>query len=384
MDFIDCFDFNKQTSLYVHIPFCYSKCSYCAFYSVAHCEKKIKEQYTKRLVSEIETVAQAMNGKPFYTAYIGGGNPGCLEVGQLESVAKAICKNGRPEEFTVEMNPESLDSNHYFLFKQYFTRISMGIQSLQGKALLFLGRNADTESTMRGLKKVSELKKETGIRISFDLITCLPEWHDYLSDVRAVVDKYNPDHLSVYALTLEEGTPLYEKHPVLPDSDKQSGILKEIWNYLESRGYEHYEVSNFAKNGCKSLHNSVYWNYRQYVGLGCGASSTGFPCKTGVRIEFPYDLNGYAFNEPFSGYKVSELAEYESLEELVLMGLRHTEGLDLNRIKNEYGIDFHKSIEGFDEVNNHLVPDDCGLMISDWAACEIIGSIDSRNLDVLN
>ena len=320
-----------------------------------------------------------MNGVPYETAFIGGGNPGCLGAERLSAIAGAVCINGRPSEFSVEMNPESLDEAFFPLFGKCFTRISMGVQSLDEKALSFLGRNADLQSTRRGLELSQKLREE-GCTVSYDLITCLGEWHDELSDVKALVENYSPDHLSVYALTLEEGTALNRKKPKLPDEDEQYAILNRVWNYLNEQGFEHYEVSNFAKPGFRCRHNCRYWAYEQYLGLGPGAASTAFSEDGSVhRFSFRPDVDSYASQEPLTGFDREDLSSSEAVEELVLMGLRYKGGLDLGRLENMANMHldsgFLNKVRGFSVSDGRLVPDDEGLMTADAAAEAIIGQL---------
>ncbi len=378
--FLDSFDFSRGTSLYIHVPFCISKCAYCAFYSIPGCSDREMDLYVDRLLSEIAETNRRMEGRPYLTAFIGGGNPGCLGPERLGHIAKAVCENGRPVEFSTEMNPESLSEGFFPLFGSCFTRLSMGVQSLDEKALAFLGRNSDLKSTLRGLGLSQRLRSETGCVLSYDLITCLGSWHDELSDIKEMLSSLEPEHLSVYALTLEEGTPLYRRNPALPDSDQQYEILKRVWDHLEGRGYEHYEVSNFAKDGRRCLHNCRYWAYEQYIGLGPGAASTAFsPDGTVTRHSFRPSVSTYVSQLPFEGVESESLSRTEALEELVLMGLRYKGGLDLSRLKAFAGreVDFSElsGIEGFHVQNGFLVPDDEGLMVADAAAKQIIDGL---------
>lgn len=374
MDFLSCFDFSKRTSLYIHIPFCRSKCSYCAFYSCPGIDEKTKDEFTEKIVKEIDALTTKMS-RPFYTAFIGGGNPGCLLPEQLEKICKAVCKNGRPLEFTTEMNPECLSKGHFPLFENFFTRLSMGIQSLDNKALEFLGRNTSLEQTINGLNLSLELKQLFHTSISYDLITCLGKWHNHLEDVRKICSVYNPDHLSIYALTLEEGTPLFAKKPNLPNSDEQYDILNSIWLYTSTLGYNHYEVSNFAKPGKESLHNSVYWDYEQYVGLGPGAASTAFKEFTATRLDFEKNIKQYISSDLFANFRSETLSKEEELEEFVMMGLRHKKGLDLQRLKYGYGKQIFNVPEGFQVLNNRLCPSDSGLMVADAAALNVLRNL---------
>ncbi len=374
--FLDSFDFSRDLSLYIHVPFCRSKCSYCAFYSLPGCSEAQFDGYVNRLVNEISAVNERMGHRPYETAFIGGGNPGLLGAKRLERIAKAVCANGRPAEFSTEMNPESLGEDFFPLFDRYFTRLYIGVQSLDSKALSFLGRNADMEQTLRGL----ELSQRLPCTLSYDLITCLGPWHDELSDVRTLVENYPSDHLSVYALTLEEGTPLYERRPSLPDSDEQYEILKRVWDFLEAQGYEHYEVSNFAKAGHRCLHNCRYWAYMPYLGLGPGAASTAFSEDGSVhRFSFRPSVSDYLSGSMFSGYEREDLTGTESAEELAFMGLRYRGGLDLARFERyaNRGIDLGRLGERGDFVvrNGFLVPTDEGLMTSDAMASTIISEL---------
>ena len=311
-----------------------------------------------------------MNCLPFYTAFIGGGNPGILGLKNLEKIVNAVCRNGNPEEFTTEMNPESLSYDMKELFYMGLNRLSLGVQSLDENALKFLGRNTRLSDTLKGLELSQKISLESGCRMSYDLITCLGSFHNYMIDVSRIVSDFPAGHLSVYALTPEEGTVLFKKNPVLPDSDRQAEILYEISGFLKDKGYEHYEVSNYAKPGCKSLHNSVYWNYGQYIGFGPGAASTAFG-KRPCRITFPPDVNSYMKKNYFETADIEFLSGQEQREELILMGLRHKEGLDLNRLKKEFGVVPGKIPQGFEIIDGRLVPDDMGLMTADAAALYI-------------
>ena len=380
MSFLSFFDNAKALSLYIHVPFCISKCAYCAFYSRPGCTDGLMDSFTERLLKEISLVNEFIKDKTYETAFIGGGNPGCLGSERLTRIAEAVCRNGRPSEFSVEMNPESLNESFFPLFGKYFTRLSMGVQSLDETALTFLGRNADLKSTKRGLELSRRMKGQTGCTLSYDLITCLGPWHDELSDVKNLVENYHPDHLSVYALTLEEGTPLYNRRPHLPSEDEQYEILGRIWNYLAEKGYEHYEVSNFAKPGFRCRHNCCYWAYEQYLGLGPGAASTAFPEDGSVhRFSFRPDVDSYVSQEPLTGFDREDLSITEAVEELVLMGLRYKGGLDLGRLEmmvgKHVGRGLFDDMEGFRIIRDYLVPDDKGLMVADAAASSILDAL---------
>lgn len=368
MTFSDCLDYDKPLSLYVHIPFCRKKCSYCGFFSEASCNNETIENYVNRIVSEITEITSKMNKKPFYTAFIGGGNPGILSVEQLTKIADTVCKNGRPVEFTVEMNPENLSENHFFLFDSYFTRLSMGIQSFSNEALKFLGRNSSLNDTLQGIYVSQKLKKQTGIMLNYDLITCLPQWHNSKEDLLTLLKNYSCDHISLYSLTAEENTPLYKHRSILPNSDEQADILCNLWNLLQDYGFKQYEVSNFAKDNKISIHNSVYWNYQQYIGIGAGAASTGFVNSKTYRIEGSH-------NNRFWTYNIQELSLQESMEEFIIMGLRHSAGLNLTRLKSSYNKEIKSIPSGFFIQNEYLKPTSSGLLTADSAALQICSEL---------
>ncbi len=374
MEFLSCFDFNEQTSLYIHIPFCFSKCGYCAFYSVSVCNDSLISSYVDRICEEIETVTGLMD-KPFYTAFIGGGNPGCLSVNQLERICKAVCKNGRPKEFTSEMNPESLTREHFSLFEIYLTRLSMGIQSLDEEALSFLGRNCSLDEELKGISLALELREKMGCSLNFDIICCLPNAHDSSSDIRKIHELANPEHISLYALSIEEGTRLYKKGISPMADDEQGRHLMGLWSLLSSLGYKHYEVSNFSKEGKESLHNTVYWDYEQYIGLGCAAASTGFRGKKTYRCENSSDIKTYVSSECFSTYDCSLLSDEETEEELIMLGLRHKKGLSLQRLEEIRGNKTKSIPAGFTIIDNHIIPSEEGFLVADAAALLVDSSL---------
>lgn len=370
MAFLSCFDLRKQSSLYLHIPFCFSKCAYCAFYSKSGCSETLISSYVDKLCEEIEALTTRMD-KPFYTAFIGGGNPGCLSLKDLERICKKVCAKGRPVEFTCEMNPESLTRNHFPLFEKYMTRLSMGIQSLDEGVLSFLGRNCSLEDELKAINMAKDLREKTGASLNFDLICCIPTEHDSVSDIKKIEEMAAPDHISLYALSIEEGTGLYKRGLSPMSDDKQYAELKSLWSVLASLGYEHYEVSNFAKKGKESLHNSVYWDYEQYIGLGCSAASTGFTADGTYRCENTSNIKTYTSSEVFSTYNLAKLSDEEVEEELIMLGLRHKKGLSLQRLEKIRGSKIRSIPAGFTIIDNYIVPNEEGLLTADAAALSV-------------
>ena len=168
---------------------------------------------------------------------------------------------------------------------------------------------------------------------------------------------------------------LYKKNIHIPNSDEQFDILTPLWKYLEQKSYNHYEVSNFALNGRISLHNSVYWDYCQYIGLGPGSASTGFVNALANRADFERNIESYVNGKLFEGFSFEKLDKQETLEEFVMMGLRHSKGLSLERLKNDFNFTLDIVPRGYSIKKQYLVPDDCGLMTADAASLQILGSL---------
>ncbi|MGH0054073.1 MAG: radical SAM family heme chaperone HemW [Sphaerochaetaceae bacterium] len=268
----------RPLSLYLHVPFCTTRCAYCAFYSEPETKwKGLREQYVERLEKEIKTVVQQIG--EFETIFIGGGNPGSLQCDQiarlLEAADSRTCR-----EVTIEMNPETFTEQLEPLFsKGLVTRLSMGIQSMDASVLRQLGRNTTVKENLRAIKLAGEVRKAYGIDLSFDLMTALPGQSIQMAqkDIETLVSLCDVDHLSLYCLTVEEGTELAQKvaskELSVFDDDGQRVLLQSLWNQLHEMGYTHYEVSNFAKHNAECKHNLVYWNLEPYLGLGCSAAS---------------------------------------------------------------------------------------------------------------
>ncbi len=341
-------------SLYLHIPMCKSRCSYCAFYSepAAHWQGR-REAYTERLIAEIEESGVAH--RPLHTLYIGGGDPANLGCDNLDAILTVAQQGGAPDEVTIEVNPESFDRSLFPLFEKHLvTRLSMGIQTMDQKILRLLGRSATVEANRRALALAQEARRCHGIDLSIDLMAALPSQTiaGTLFDLDEVLSLCDVEHLSLYCLTVEEGTALArdvgEGRVDILDEDGQESFLRALWRGLADRGFEHYEISNFAKGGRYSRHNTVYWQLGDYLGLGSGAAST----LGAIHLEQGQTLARYTEAEPLSGYECEETTSVERVEEYLMMGLRTMWGIDKGRFRSRYGIEFDRlfgnAIEHFD------------------------------------
>lgn len=363
---LESFDRYKDTSLYIHIPFCSKKCSYCAFYSVVS-DENVYDKFTKKLILEIKE-ANNYFSKPWDTIFIGGGNPGIIGFKNLLKIAETAVEKGKPREFSIEINPETLTESFFPLFS-IINRLSMGIQSLNSDSLNFLGRNSTYDETINGIVLSSKLNIEK----SYDLITCLPKnINTTINDIDKLIKLSSFNHLSVYSLTPEENTPMWRNRKILPNDDIQYEMLSHIWEYLEKKGFEHYEVSNFAKNDKKCIHNCNYWQLKQYIGLGPAACSTAFSNQT-KRWSGVKNVEKYILNDIFTIYKPEILSHFEEMEEFILVGLRTKRGIKKSEFYERFHIELPDlNFPGFINANDGIIVQNKGLMLSDAAALALI------------
>lgn len=334
-------------ALYIHIPFCTTCCSYCAFYSEEEASwLPYREKYVQRLETELEAVTSSYPSG-FSTIFIGGGNPGCLTYTQLHTILSLAQLKGKSQECTIEMNPETFTRSLFPLFaEKLVTRVSMGIQSMDDGVLSTLGRNARRSDNLRSIELAREASQEYGLDLSFDLMLCLPgqSMEMAISDIDEIMSLASPTHISLYCLTVEEGTDLSEKvsKGILPvlDEDGQEAFLWGVWDHLKSLGFRHYEVSNFSRDDKLCRHNLTYWNLDSYLGLGCSAVSA---LRDGPNLQhFSQNqaLFAYSHDLPFSGYSNEALTLTEHLEEYLMMALRTDVGIDKSLFEKRFSRSF--------------------------------------------
>lgn len=324
--------------LYIHIPFCSSKCSYCDFYSTVSTQSII-DQYIEHLQKEIllyknlNDVSQNVS-----SIYIGGGNPAVLSINNLTSLLTSIQNfNFNPDiEFTIEANPENITSDFTCICKEYgVNRISLGVQSFNSKILKTLGRKCNPDNVY---KAVDIIKTESNIALNLDIIFNVPmqTLKEFAKDIDTLIT-LKPEHLSFYSLILAEDTLLTNKirKGILHEPDED--LFVEMYRYLhkamKKNNYSFYEVSNFALDNYRCRHNENYWNRGEYFGFG--ASASGF--INNVRYTNVFDVNKYVAminnNElPITGKE--ELTPYDELTEYVMLSLRRVEGINVNILKD--------------------------------------------------
>ncbi|NLL39449.1 MAG: radical SAM family heme chaperone HemW [Clostridiales bacterium] len=319
----------KKLGIYIHIPFCASKCSYCDFYSLAGCDDLIPD-YQDALLKHIRESAPRFSEYYVDTVYFGGGTPsyyGSKYLISLFNTLKRYYKVLIDSEVTLEANPDSITAGDLrALRKEGFNRISIGAQSARDSILKFLRRPHTFEQVIDAVR----MAKDEGFdNISLDLMYGLPaqtreDWADTIA--RAV--QLNPQHLSCYGLKIEEGTPLYQyrRSPEIPDEDTQADMYLFTVSTLAEMGYRQYEISNFATRGKECRHNMKYWTLNEYAGFGASASS----CIGGHRFTFVRDIAGYIKAVHTGDKIVTELetiSDYEMASEYLMLGLRTTYGI---------------------------------------------------------
>ena len=331
----------KDKSVYIHIPFCDSVCSYCDF-----CKFIKNDEWIYNYLEELnEEIKQNYKGEIVNTIYIGGGTPSCLNIDELNKLFEIINIFNKSEniEFTFECNIENINEEKLkLLYNNGVNRISIGVQTFNNKFLKFLNRNHNKEM----IKEKIELAKQTGFtNINIDLIYALKDQsiEDLKEDLNYFLE-LDITHISTYSLIIEPHTMLYIKNEENIEEDLDFEMYNTIIDTLGKNGYNHYEVSNFAKVGYESKHNLTYWNNNEYYGFGLGAS--------GYINNIRYD-NTRSINEYLKGNYIldkHELSREEQIENEFILGLRKIDGINKEEFFNKYNID----IKSIDVVNKLL------------------------------
>ena len=316
-------------SAYIHIPFCIRKCKYCSFVSGE--DIKNKEQYLDALLTEI---SEKYNDENLKTIYIGGGTPSLLEACDIKKILSCF-KYDDNTEITLEANPETVVESKFKKLKNIgINRISLGVQTFNDKLLQQIGRKHTKEDI---LSAVSIIKSSGFKNISLDLIYGLPSQtlNMFIDDINEAI-KTEPKHISSYGLKIEEGSFFYKNMPDnLPDDEEQAKMYLKLCEILKDNGFNHYEISNFAKEGFESKHNQVYWQNKEYYGFGLNAS--GY--EKNIRYRNNSVLKKYIEN-PLLPEEKNVLTEQETRENEIFLALRLAKGLDIKEFNNKYKTDF--------------------------------------------
>lgn len=337
-----------EISLYIHIPFCIEKCLYCDFvsYKISDAEKHNSvEIYVQALKNEITMYETLLKNAEIKTIFIGGGTPSSIEgryILEIINQIKLYNDLSKLMEFTIEVNPGTLNDEKINAYLAAgVNRISMGVQSAQDTLLKSIGRIHTFNEFLTTYKGV----REKGFNnINLDLMFGLP--NQSIEDIEytlKVIAELSPEHISAYALKLEEGTPMYRAHERgeinLPDEETERAMYHLIENGLKEKGYTQYEISNFSKPNQESKHNLVYWENKSYLGLGIASHSKVGALRFNNFSNFPHYIEALNQNMKPVAEEIP-IEKDEDLFETIMLGLRLNKGIAIQAINTKYEIDF--------------------------------------------
>ncbi|MHA1540271.1 MAG: radical SAM family heme chaperone HemW [Alphaproteobacteria bacterium] len=351
-------------SLYIHWPFCLSKCPYCDFNSTVP-SKVDTETWQEAYLTEMRYWAEKITPRTLKTIYFGGGTPSLMSPVLVENILAAAAQHftfADDIEITLEANPTSTEIDKLRAFKTAgINRLSLGVQSLRDDALQFLGRAHSADDARKAILETQQIFKRT----SFDLIYARPdqtltEWEAELREAIALADS----HLSVYQLTIEEGTPFGKQEIPVPEGEKSAAFYDLTNRILDAHGFRAYEVSNYAKKGEESRHNFAYWHYDDYLGLGAGAQSR--LTITGHKYAIENTAQPQKWLEAVQDKKTGLLTEEKLTQndqcvEMLMMGLRLQDGISRTAFRQKTGQDLDEIIPSFKQEK--LVEE--GLLVCD-------------------
>lgn len=317
---------NKPAYLYLHVPFCHTICAYCDFCHLVYSQTNA-EKWLQALEKEI---ADKNIRHDLKTIYIGGGTPSCLSAKELNHLLCLLDPYASSvREYTIEINPETLDEEKAEILEaHHVNRASIGFQSSDPSLLKLMGRHHD----LKMIAETMHLLRKHGIEnISLDLMYSLPtQTMDMLKQSLQDALSLKPEHLSLYSLTIEENTAFGKKGYHHLDDDTEADMYEFICHVLPAYGFHQYEVSNFAQTGYESIHNSAYWNYRDFYGIGMGASGKeGF-----LRYDNTRSLKEY-LSDPLRRTEIP-LSEKDAMFEMLMMGIRFRKGMDLTLFEETF------------------------------------------------
>ena len=330
---------NKEIGIYVHIPFCKRKCYYCDFISFSNKDSKV-EEYIEAVKKEIEL--QKIKST-ITTVYIGGGTPSYIESKYIKEIMEEIKQKNisKEAEITIEVNPGTVTLEKLKDYKDAgINRLSIGLQSAQDELLKQIGRIHNYEQFLETYK----MARKVGFKnINIDLMLGLPNQRikDLKESLETVVE-LQPEHISVYSLIVEEGTPIANKIEngdlELPEEDLERNMYWYVKNTLELNGYKHYEISNFARDGYQSKHNMNCWKQKEYIGIGLAAHSY----RDITRYSNTGQLGEYIRNVQKENLERNRIIheiqkEDDTKKEYMLLGLRQIDGIQISKFKERFG-----------------------------------------------
>lgn len=327
----------NNTSLYVHIPFCYRKCFYCSF-SIVVGQQDRAGLYLKALAKE----AERYKGKKLRSIYIGGGTPSYLSVDELDFLCRMVAGTfqwDKDIEYTFEVNPEDVCPDKMKILRAHgINRISLGIQTFNDAYLKYLGRNHGVPAVYRSLDCLRSIGFDN---VSVDLMYSFPEQslQDIKNDVEAVIG-LQTEHISIYALTIEHPSRFFARKVVLDKEEKRAEDFLVVREMLNKAGWNQYEISNFARESFESAHNLNYWNIGDYIGLGVSAHSHQAGKRWWNVSKFmDYLKKTEQGSSVIAGEEV--LTAEQQFMESVLFGLRMTKGVHIPGLEERFGACFN-------------------------------------------
>jgi len=344
-------------SLYIHIPICLNKCDYCDFFSIPIADFPVysaldsiaspADAVVQGLIREISEWSATYAQTGWGTVYIGGGTPSLLLPRNIISMCSKIYTTQRTgldsySEWTIEANPEDITEDWLRSCSDAgINRLSIGVQSLDDRCLAAVGRRGSSNKTQKALELVSRVWKG---RLSLDMIAGLPgqTLNSLIEDLSRLVAT-GADHLSLYSLTIEDETPLARRLreapiPLMPDEDESADMWIAGRDFLARNGFIQYEISNFCRPGCESKHNLTYWNLRSYIGVGPGATGTIIEGDRATRYTNTRNIAEWLEN-PASGRTIEHIGRTESIQEVILMGMRLSVGIEKRAFSDRFGGD---------------------------------------------
>lgn len=330
-----------EIGIYVHIPFCVKKCYYCDFISYTN-SFEIQDEYVKKIIKEIEDNKETLKSNEITTVYIGGGTPSSIKEEHIKEILEKIfetsnIKNRENIEITIEVNPGTVTKQKLQLFRNCgINRISIGLQSTNNDLLQKIGRIHNYQQFL----DTYNWAKEAGFEnINVDLMLGIP--NQTIEELKESLEKIvhlKPKHISVYSLIVEEGTPIEKMinsgKLKLPEDDDERNEYHYTKNYLELKGYKHYEISNFSIQGYESKHNMNCWKQKSYIGFGVAAHSY----MNDIRYSNTSNLIDY-IEKPSNEIKtIHEKQNPEDMEkEYMMLGLRKIDGVTISEFKSKFG-----------------------------------------------
>lgn len=338
----------KPLGLYIHIPFCKSKCEYCDFCSFVPSNQGVIEHYVDALILQMEDWSSRCRNYEIDSVYFGGGTPTFLDMKHFTRIMDALFANFhvvRGAEISIECNPATVDLKYLkALRRNHVNRISIGVQSANPDELKALGRIHTYEDFVR---TYDDARKAGFENISVDLMYGIPlQTEESFGKTVSTIASLEPEHLSLYALKIEDNTPFARKRDklALPGEDAEYNMYTRAVEYLKTKGYERYEISNFSKRGFASLHNLKYWHCDEYLGLGASASSY----FEGQRFSTTRAVRDYIDGLEIIDSNIDIIASIDdidsrkSMDEYVMLGMRLEEGVNVGDFEERFGVSFHE------------------------------------------